>query len=263
MISTKYHNQYFGSGIFDYDYTPIADAIIKKYTPSSIIEFGCGNGELSKALAKKKINITALDAYSDPDFASYNNIHFYKMDLNDPHTVKSFFQSLNQKFDVAICLEVAEHLSPEVSSALIEVLTSVAGTVVFSAAVPQQNGEGHINCRNRTFWHALFGKNNFQLRDTIRSEIRENPLVGKWYALNIVDYVKSDQVPSVEEFQKLVYNLLEAESEASSNFYFANRRAEYKDQILSFRIVNAAFKFRNFIKKSIGMQTVSKDIHST
>lgn len=252
MAHNYYNKKYFTSAIFEYDYIPIAEAILKQYDPKSIIEFGCGNGELSKALAKAGIQVTALDGYSTPDFGGYDNITYYKIDLNDPIALRDFLATQNQKSDVAICLEVAEHLNPGVSAALIDSLTSAADVVIFSAAVPQQDGEGHINCRNRTYWHGQFEKNNFLLKDSIRSQIRDNEEVGKWYALNTVDYVRLNEEPSIADYQGLVANLIASESAAASQFYLANRKLEYKNQLLRMDIIWKAYKFRNFIKKLFG-----------
>lgn len=261
-MSTYYNPSYFNSSIFDVDYAPIAEAIIGQYHPKTIIEFGCGNGELSKALAKQdsQITITAIDGYATPDFTGFNQIEFSKIDLNDPGSVKNFLSSLNKKFDVAICMEVAEHLNPDVSEPLIDCMTSAADVVVFSAAVPQQDGDGHINCRTRGFWHKQFERNNFFLRDTIRSKIRHNPRVGKWYALNTVDYQKSNGQPSIEEYQTLVANLIDAESEASSSFYMANRRVDHKQRILNLDIIKGVYIVRNVFKKCIGKPGIPIDI---
>lgn len=258
-MASYYDKQYFNSSIFECDYLPIAEAILIQYGPKSIIEFGCGNGELSKAVANAGITVTAIDGYAKPDFSGYDNITFYRIDLNDPITVENFLTIQNQKFDVAICMEVAEHLDPAVSKILIDSLTSAADVVIFSAAVPEQDGEGHINCRSRSFWHEQFEKNNFLLKDSIRSQIRNNEKVGRWYALNTVDYVRSAGNPSIKDYQNLVANLVASESAAASHFYLANRKLEYKNQLLKMDIIWKAYEFRNFIKKLFGKSANSFD----
>jgi SAM-dependent methyltransferase len=259
MLNNSYNDHYFNSKIFDYDYAPIANAIKAQYAPKSIIEIGCGNGDLSKLLSREGIAVTAIDGYSAPNFSKDNLITFYKVDLNEAFAVKAFFTSLDRKFDVAICMEVAEHLKPEVSEQLIESLTSVSDVIIFSAAVPEQGGDGHINCRNRLFWHNLFEQNKFFLRDTIRSKIRQNPRVGRWYALNTLDYTRVNSSPTVEDYHNLVTNLIDAESEASSHFYLSNRKLDYKNNLLQLRMIKAAFDFRNFLKKIIGRKTLKHD----
>lgn len=259
MPENYYNQQYFSSNIFDYDYAPIANAITEQYAPKSVIEIGCGNGELSKLLSRKGVAVTAIDGYSAPDFSEDNSVKFYKVDLNDANAVKNFFTSVKQKFDIAICMEVAEHLKPEVSEQLIESMTAVSDIVIFSAAVSEQGGDGHINCQNRLFWHKLFEKNHFFLRDTVRAKIRKNPKVGRWYALNTLDYTRINNAPTIEDYQSLVTNLVESESEASSHFYLTNRRLNYKDQLLNLGLIKATFTIRNFIKKMMGRKALKYD----
>ena len=77
-MSNHYNKTYFGSKIFDYDYKPIAEAIYEAYKPKSIIEFGCGNGELGKAFSGLPISdFVAIDGYAQPDFSKHSNISFY------------------------------------------------------------------------------------------------------------------------------------------------------------------------------------------
>lgn len=58
-------------------------------------------------------------------------------------------------WDLAICLEVAEHLPPESAEPLVAGLAQ-ATTVLFSAATPGQPGVNHINCQPHDYWHQLF-----------------------------------------------------------------------------------------------------------
>ncbi|MDO9374771.1 MAG: methyltransferase domain-containing protein [Ferruginibacter sp.] len=251
MSTAFYNDHYFRSSIFNFDYGPVADAILSEYAPKTVIEIGCGNGELTKALAKEKISIVAIDGYSNPDFKNYANIEFHRVNLNDAGALNTF-RFGQKKFDLAICLEVAEHLKPNVSRTLIETLTSLADIVIFSAAVPGQDGDGHVNCRERSFWHTLFDDQNFLLRDTIRTQIRNNQNVGRWYALNILDYVKNSIPPSIDAYKQVVANLVASESAAASHYYLANRKLDYKNQLLKMDWIWAMFKLRNGIKKILG-----------
>jgi hypothetical protein len=255
-MSNYYNNTYFNSNIFDYDYAAIADAIIQQYQPERIIEFGCGNGDLSRALAAKGVYVEALDGYSTPSFSGIPNIRFTKVDLNNSNETQKFLNALTQKFDVALSFEVAEHLNPDISPALINWMTSMANVVIFSAAVPEQDGDGHINCRPREYWHHLLSDKGFMIGDNIRGKIRHNHKVARWYRHNIVDYYRPSTTLSNDDYKKLIERLVTSDSAASSDYYLAYRKMEYRDQVLNMQPVKFAFQLRNVLKKLMGKTVV-------
>ena len=63
-------------------------------------------------------------------------------------------------YDLAICLEVAEHLPESSAEPLVAGLTA-AGLVLFSAATPGQPGVGHVNCQPHDYWHDLFASHGY------------------------------------------------------------------------------------------------------
>ena len=67
-------------------------------------------------------------------------------------------------FDLVTCIEVAEHVEPDRSGPLVDVIVSNARRwVYFTAAAPYQAGHGHINCRPPFFWMNEFRKRGFAL----------------------------------------------------------------------------------------------------
>jgi hypothetical protein len=254
-----YNSKYFKQQIFNCDYRLIAEAIVQQYNPQSVIEFGCGKGDLSRAFASMGLSVFAFDGYANPDFYELENITFAKVDFNGTLALKTHLAALKRKFDVAICLEVAEHLDPSVSSELIEVITSVSDVVIFSAAVPGQGGDGHINCRSREFWYDQFTKNNFEIADTIRVRLRGKDDVAVWYRLNVIDYVKRNVNVFSPEISQLVRRLIASESEASSAFYRAQKKYELRHQLLIMQPFRFVFWLRNMIKKLVGRSPIALD----
>lgn len=60
------------------------------------------------------------------------------------------------RFDLAISLEVAEHLPRERASSFVAELVQLAPAVLFSAAIPYQGGTDHINEQWPSWWAELF-----------------------------------------------------------------------------------------------------------
>lgn len=89
-----------------------------------------------------------------------------------------------ESFDLAISMEVAEHLSPERAESFVEDLCDLAPHVLFSAAIPGQGGTNHVNERWQSYWTCLFAARGFGVRDVIRPKVWFNLGVEYWYAQN-------------------------------------------------------------------------------
>lgn len=95
---------------------------------------------------------------------------FAAVDLN-----KAF--EADRRFDLAISMEVAEHLAPEISANFVRSLTRLSDIVLFSAAVPGRGGTNHINEQWPSYWSNLFRNENFEVVDlnvTTRSDLIES-----------------------------------------------------------------------------------------
>jgi|GEM_PF-6545625 len=240
----QYNSGYFNDDIFSTDYAYLADVIVATYKPSTVIEFGCGTGNLSKSLSKLNVKVEAIDGYSEPDFTGAN-VSFTKVDLNNEELIIKHLAG--RKFDIAICTEVAEHLQPSSSAGLIKQLTCSADVVIFSAAVPNQGGHGHINCQPREFWHRFFTDAGFVLKDSLRSELRKNANLAPWYVLNTLDYV-SENKEYVDQ-KSVVQNLLASESYSSSFYYKASTLNIKNEVYLNKTPVKQYMQLRFFLKK--------------
>lgn len=252
-MSKFYNSNYFSSSIFEYDYAAIAETIIKEYQPKTIIEFGCGTGALAREFASRGITVVAIDGYSMPDFSNYSDVKFTKIDLNNVNETQKFLSSFNSKFDLAISIEVAEHLNPDVSQSFIQWMTSVADVVVFSAAVPHQDGDGHINCRTRQDWYKFLKKSDFVIADTLRIHFTSNLRLGLWHKLNVIDYVRknsnfADKINSDE----LIERLIAAESFAASKCYHYLKQTQLRDWAFQLQPVKFAVQFRNRLTRMLG-----------
>lgn len=90
------------------------------------------------------------------------------------------------KFDLCLCLEVAEHVSEGKADSLINYLCSLSDYVLFSAAIPNQGGTGHINEQWQTYWADKFYANGFGAE--LLYPVRDNEKVEPWYRQNMILY---------------------------------------------------------------------------
>lgn len=101
---------------------------------------------------------------------------------------------LDRSFDLAISLEVAEHLPEESAADFVASLTRLAPVVLFSAAVPYQGGQGHLNERWPEFWARRFAAAGFAVADAVRPRVWNNPAVRVWYAQNTLLFVDRERL---------------------------------------------------------------------
>ena len=98
---------------------------------------------------------------------------------------------LGRRFDLVQCLEVGEHLPRAASGTLVASLCTHGDIVVFSAAVPGQGGENHINERPLEDWRALFAEHGYAAFDPFRRRLSEIPSIEPWYRYNILLYANA------------------------------------------------------------------------
>jgi hypothetical protein len=121
--------------------------------------------------------------------------HFIAADLTQPFTADA-------RYDLAVCIEVAEHLPRVHANTLIERLTSLAPAILFSAAIPGQGGVNHINEQWPEYWCDLFAKRDFAMFDALRPPIRDDSQIAFWvrqhaflFISNTASLLSDAQVP--------------------------------------------------------------------
>lgn len=149
--------------------------------PQRVIDVGCGRGAWLRAFYENGADfIRGFDGdYVDRASLLIPQESFISADL-------ARLTSLSGNYDLAVCLEVLEHLSAKSGSDLVVALTASAPVVLFSAAMPGQGGTGHVNEQWPEYWHKLFSDRGFRLLDPIRPLIRDNQRVKFWYRQNIL-----------------------------------------------------------------------------
>jgi SAM-dependent methyltransferase len=98
--------------------------------------------------------------------------------------------SLQRRFDLVICLEVAEHLSPASADRFVRCLTDHGDLVLFSAAIPFQEGHHHVNEQYPEYWAEKFSRLQFRPVDLIRPRLWNDGRVTLCYRQNILLFVR-------------------------------------------------------------------------
>lgn len=156
------------------------EAVLPVPRPQRVLDVGCGVGYWLKAALDLGVPaVFGMDGVAVPsERLMIPENCFRRQNLTEPWR-------LGQRFDWVMCLEVGEHLPSEHAPALIEALAASGESVLFSAAVPGQPGQDHVNCQWPAFWQNLFNKNGFVCDDSIRWKIWSDERIEPWYRQNL------------------------------------------------------------------------------
>jgi SAM-dependent methyltransferase len=180
----------------------IVPIVITIVNPKSVVDIGCGTG-------------TWLNIFKKNGVTEYLGVEGFHLNPDklvidaDKVLLKDLEQSfeLEKKYDLALCLEVAEHLKPESVDLFVESLTKVADIILFSAAIPFQGGQNHINEQWPTYWEEKFKKYNFYFSDSIRQLFWENSKIQWWYKQNMF-FVAHESKQSIIKRTNTILNVV-------------------------------------------------------
>jgi SAM-dependent methyltransferase len=161
--------------------------------PASLLDVGCGIGTwLSVAQGQGIVDVLGVDGIDVPESSLLVSKQlFLRHDLTQP-------LDLGRKFEVAFCLEVAEHLEADAGDTLITSLAKHADTIFFSAASPGQPGEHHVNCQWPSYWQSRFNAFGFACYDEPRWKIWTDSRIEFWYRQNIFCARREGQIAGTE-----------------------------------------------------------------
>ncbi len=155
----------------------------------SLADIGCGTGHYLKYCLENGItDVFGLEGSPHAFESLAVDKKFVVMhDLRKPY-------AFNRKWNVAISIEVAEHVDRLYTNNYIKILTDASDTVVLTAAQPGQGGTAHVNEQKPEWWKKQFARVNFTLDEArtkaLKSEIHQAEISGKfvtiWFEPNVL-----------------------------------------------------------------------------
>jgi len=187
----------------------------------SAIDFGCGVGTWLSAL--QKLGVKEIMGYDgkwvNKKLLQISEEYFTEIELDKKIPI-------NKKYDLAMSLEVAEHLPKEISETFVKSLVEASDVVLFSAAIPYQGGENHINEQRQSYWNALFEKFGYVCIDYLRERIWKDKRVCWWYKQNILLFVNKNILKQLHISEK----------------YFRKKKLNIVHHQLYFALIKRIFK---------------------
>jgi len=179
----------------------IVPLVLELIQPRSVIDVGCGVGTWLSVFKECGVrDIIGVDGgYIDKKMLQIPKERFLSFDLREP-------LRMDRQFDLVVSLEVAEHLPGECAERFVDNLVRLGPVILFSAAIPFQGGEQHINEQWPDYWVKYFQQKGYVVIDCIREKIWQNTNVEMWYAQNILMFVRQDYLKNYPLLKNEVEN---------------------------------------------------------
>lgn len=174
------------------------------FPAQSVIDVGCGTGTWLKAFADLGVKrIVGLDGhYVDRNQLLIAPSCFLSCNLDEPLDLPELGRQLgsSERFDLAVSLEVGEHLPVARAPSLVADLCKLSDVVLFGAAIPFQGWQrAHVNEQWQSYWAKKFSDNHYDAFDALRPLIWSSPNIAFFYKQNAIFYVKRE-TPAHEAF---------------------------------------------------------------
>lgn len=177
---------------------------------NTVVDVGSGSGAWSYQFSKYGCKVTSIDGdYATKNYDKFQSenllINFLPKKLDAEGALSNV-----AKHDLAISLEVAEHLPNDRAKSFVHELCHLSNKIIFSAAIPYQGGTGHENENWLQYWAKLFADNGFRYLDPFRHLIWNNSDVMWWYKQNLCLFVSDEELNNlctelqVVEFENII-----------------------------------------------------------
>lgn len=161
--------------------------VMEIVNPKRVVDVGCGPGAWMRAFKQRGCTVLGYDGdYVDRVALMVDPSEFRVADIRLPLVDKE------GPYDLAVSLEVGEHLPDESAATLVKSLVDLAPVVLFSAAIPGQGGTLHINEQWQSYWAELFQAQGYVAIDCIRPQLWHNDAISFFYVQNTILYCRAD-----------------------------------------------------------------------
>ncbi|MEQ8508027.1 MAG: methyltransferase domain-containing protein [Rhodospirillaceae bacterium] len=198
----------------------ILSSVFPTFSPSSVLDIGCGHGawlQVAKELGADTIQ--GIDGpWIEQSELLIPSSCFSSQSLEDP-------LDLDQKFDLVISLEVAEHLPKTAADVFVDSVVRHGDVILFSAAIPFQGGNGHVNEQWPGYWAEKFALRGFKTLDVIRPMIWGDESVFWWLQQNTLLLLNESALQKHEHLRNDITDNLNALAMVHPFLYLRQRSA--------------------------------------
>ena len=207
----------------------IVPEVLKFVSPKSVVDIGCGLGNFLHVFkqhgVEKVLGVNGSWVEKELLFKYIEPEEFLERNLEEE-------VQLDQKYDLVVNLEVAEHLHKNAADTIVKTLVNAGDVILFSAAIPYQGGQHHINEQPLTYWEEKFAKHGYVVHDILRSTVWDREEIPFWYRQNMVFVAPADYSFNNNPTQGTIKNivhpvLLKDKIDEIIGFHHAKRKPSF------------------------------------
>lgn len=155
--------------------------ILRESKIKTLCDFGCGMGDYSKLFVTNNIKCDAYDG--NPNTELLTNGIGKVLDLSNK-------AKLGKSYDCVLSLEVGEHIPQEFEEIFIDnICTHSHKKLILSWAIPDQIGDGHVNCKENDYIIEQISNRGFILNKKETEQLR-NVSTLPWFKNTIMVFDK-------------------------------------------------------------------------
>ena len=162
--------------------------LVKVFNPKTMIDVGCGTGHFVE-----KARLLAIDAYGiEGATRAHMGLGTAPMaweDLRKPLPQQHPYRW--GRGDLAICIEVAEHIEPEYADVFTDNLCLLSDTIVMTAAPPGQGGLQHVNEQPEEYWQMKMAACNYNYNVDRTADLAKGILRARYDGLHVATWFKN------------------------------------------------------------------------
>lgn len=162
--------------------------VLERFDIDQVIEFGCGTGRLLYPYFEDGASVKGIDqsryAIQESELPK---------DCLEQHDLREYYKT-DQKYDLALCIELLEHLPESAADTIVATISDAADLAVVTAASPDQGGTHHVNEQPKKYWINKFESQGLEFKPELTEEIqsRFRPTDLTWIPENLLVFERQD-----------------------------------------------------------------------